>query len=175
MTSPPPGELRGQRGTSRSRVTAAAEVHFDSFLALAAEVEHWFGAMVEEPGFHRAVRKNIARGSALVAISDNDVVGGLLFSHENAPQFDIGWLVVSEAERSRGVGEALLARAFRQWVTPPAIVTVVTFGADHPAARSRNFYERLGFRAGEAVQNGPEGGSRQQFQLHLDAELPDWA
>ncbi len=104
-------------------------MHFDSFLALAAEVEHWFERpMVQEPGFHRAVRRNIARGSALVATNEDDIViGGLLFSHANPPEYDVGWLVVSEAGRSQGVGQALLGHAFARWVAPPATVTVVPF------------------------------------------------
>lgn len=153
----------------------ATDAHFESFLALAGEVEHWFGPMVHEPGFHRAVRKNIARGSALVTVDERAVViGGLLLSVERPPEYGIGWLVVAEAERSQGVGEALLARAFRQWVAPPATVAVVTFGVDHPAAQSRRFYERLGFRPDEVVENGPEGGSRQRFRLQLDDALPAW-
>ena len=150
-------------------------MQFDGFLALAAEVENWFGPMVDEPGFHQAVRTNIERRSALVATDDDDrVVGGLLFSHHKAPEYDIGWVVVTESARSVGVGAALLADAFRRWVRPPCTVNVVTFGLDHPGARSRGFYERLGFQPAEIVADGPEGGSRQRFQLPLDA-LPDWA
>jgi GNAT superfamily N-acetyltransferase len=125
--------------------------------------------MVDEPAFHAAVERNIARGSALVAVqSDDTVVGGLLFSTGRAPDYEIGWLVVAAARRSQGIGEALVADAVRRWVTPPAELTVVTFGPDHPGARSRRFYERLGFEPAEAVDPGPEGGSRQRFRLRLD-------
>lgn len=157
------------------RVVAATESDFDRFLTLAAGVEELFGPMVDQPGFHEAIRKNIDRCSALIAIeSDEEAIGGLLFSDHNAPNYDVGWLVVAEAKRSAGVGLALLAEAFRQWVRPPGVVSVVTFGVDHPGARSRHFYERLGFQAAEIVEDGPEGGSRQRFRLELHT-LPAWA
>ena len=157
------------------RVTLAARAELEAFVTLAEEVEDWFGPMVNEPGFHRAVARAIARASALVAVEPGGtVVGGLLFSTGRAPEYEVGWLVVTPAHRSQGVGEALVAEAVRRWVCPPAELTVVTFGPDHPGARSRRFYERLGFRPAKVVEPGPEGGSRQRFRLHLDA-LPPWA
>lgn len=140
-------------------VRPAVETDFDAFLSLAAEVEDLFGPMVDEPGFHEAVRKNIGRGSALVA---DEGAGGLLFSPHRC---SIGWLVVAPAARSSGVGRALVTEALRRWARPPCSVEVVTFGPDHAGAGSRYFYERLGFVPGERVQNGPEGGSRQVFRL----------
>jgi GNAT superfamily N-acetyltransferase len=174
-----PGADRFSAGVRRDigevRVVDALMSHFDAFLTLASQVEHWFGPMVEEAGFHRAVAKNIDRGSALVALDEaGQVRGGLLFSHHAAPEYSIGWLVVDETSRSAGVGQILLAEAFRRWVRPPAEVSVVTFGSDHPGARSRRFYERLGFHAVEIVDPGPEGGSRERFCLTI-AELPDWS
>lgn len=50
-------------------VRLAREQDFDGFLGLAAEVEHWFGPMLAEPGLHRAVRRNIRRSTALVAVA----------------------------------------------------------------------------------------------------------
>jgi GNAT superfamily N-acetyltransferase len=149
-------------------VRTAVDQDFDAFLALAAEVEGLFGPMVDEPGFHDALRKNIARGSALVI---DDGAGALLFSPHRC---SIGWLVVAPAAQSRGLGQALLAEAFRRWVRPPCAVEVVTFGEDHPGAQSRSFYERLGFAPGGRVPDGPEGGPRQVFRLELES-LPEWA
>ena len=157
------------------RVIEATDSDFDAFIALAAQVEEWFGPMVDDPGFHSAVRKNINRRSALMARNcDDEAIGALLFSHHNAPDYAVGWLVVAEPSRSAGVGQALLADALRRWVRPPGTVSVVAFGVDHPAARSRRFYERLGFEPAEIVADGPEGGSRQRFCLALEA-VPDWA
>jgi GNAT superfamily N-acetyltransferase len=156
------------------RVVLATDAQFGGFLELAAEVEDWFGAMVEEQGFHDAVRRNIARGSALAAVDRDRLVGGLLFSHHRAPRYEVSWLVVSAARRSEGVGRELLAEAVRRWVRPPGVIGVVTFGADHPGARSRKFYERLGFKRVAVVEPGPDGGSRERFELSLEA-LPNWA
>ncbi|PZT71280.1 GNAT family N-acetyltransferase [Streptomyces sp. SW4] len=148
-------------------VRLAREHDFDGFLGLAAQVEHWFGPMVEEPGFHDAVRDHIRQGMALVADSPGPgLLGGLLFGAE-APVYHVHWLVVSRRQRGAGVGRALMAEALRRYVSGPGTVEVVTFGADHPAAvegGARVFYERLGFTAAEPAEPGPEGGSRQVFR-----------
>ncbi|MFI6938621.1 GNAT family N-acetyltransferase [Streptomyces sp. NPDC050418] len=149
-------------------IRLAEEDDFPGFLALAAQVEHWFGPMVEEPGFHDAVKVHIRRSTALVAASDGagGVLGGLLFDAK-APVFHVDWLVVAEAGRGRGVGRALMEEASRRFVRGPGSIEVVTFGADHPGAvtsGARVFYESLGFTPAEATEPGPEGGSRQIYR-----------
>ncbi len=137
---------------------------------MAAQVEHWFGPMVEEPGFHDAVNEHIRRETALVAVSaESSLLGGLLFDAK-PPVFHVDWLVVAEEGRGRGVGRALMAEASRRFVRGPGTVEVVTFGADHPGAVSsgaRVFYESLGFTPAEATEPGPEGGSRQIYRLSV--------
>ncbi|HEX2316059.1 MAG TPA: GNAT family N-acetyltransferase [Thermomonospora sp.] len=138
-------------------------------LDLAAQVEHWFGPMVRDPGFHAAVDKHIRRATALVAVDGADLLGGLLFG-ARPPTYHVHWLVVSEHARGQGVGRALMADALRRFVQRPATVEVVTFGPDHPGAGesgARAFYERLGFIPAEPAPPGPEGGSRQVYRKIL--------
>lgn len=147
-------------------VRLAEEQDLSGILGLAAQVEHWFGPMVGDPGFHRAVEEHIRRATALVAVSGPDVLGGLLFDSQ-APNYHIDWLVISEKHRGRGVGRALMADATRRFVRGPGSIEVITFGADHPGAvagGARDFYERLGFSPAEAADPGPEGGSRQVYR-----------
>lgn len=148
-------------------VRVAQEQDFPGFLALAAQVEHWFGPMVDAPGFHRAVDEHIRRSAALVAVdSGPDLLGGLLFGGK-APTYHVHWLVVSEKARGGGVGRALMSDATRRFVRGPGNIEVVTFGADHPgavASGARVFYESLGFVPAEAADPGPEGGSRQIYR-----------
>lgn len=154
-------------GPPRVTIRPAHERDFPGFLGLAAQVEQWFGPMVEEAGFHDAVRAHISRSMALVAVSSGpDLLGGLLFGAE-PPAHHVHWLVVSQRARGTGVGRALMAEATRRWVRGPGHLEVVTFGADHPGAAvsgARVFYERLGFTPAEATGPGPEGGSRQVFR-----------
>ncbi|MFG3258781.1 GNAT family N-acetyltransferase [Streptomyces sp. NPDC048172] len=156
-------------------VDAAHERDLAGFLALAAQVEHWFGPMVDEPGFHEAVRAHVRRSSALVVRSRPgrpELLGALLFGAE-PPTYHVHWLVVAEAGRGRGVGRALLAEAARRFVREPGVIEVVTFGADHPgavASGARVFYERLGFAPAEPTDPGPEGGSRQIYRRTVDAD-----
>lgn len=138
----------------------------DGLVALAASVEHWFGPMVADPGFLEALDRNVGRGSAFVVVSgaDGRLLGGIL-TGGRAPSYRIDWLVVDAAARRCGVGQALVEHATSRWQRP-CTVEVVTFGEDHPAADpsgARAFYERLGFVAGSAAADGPEGGSRQRF------------
>ena len=149
-------------------VRLAREADLPAFLALAAEVEHWFGPMVDDPGFTDAVRQGIARSTALVA-EDSGPLGALLFGG-TAPVHKVHWLVVSERARGRGVGRALLTESLRRFVRPPATVEVVTFGPDHPGAvtsGARAFYPALGFTPAEPAEPGPEGGSRQVYRLRV--------
>ncbi|OAH10985.1 acetyltransferase (GNAT) family protein [Streptomyces jeddahensis] len=129
-------------------VRLARQEDFPGFLGLAAQVEQWFGPMVEDVGFHDAVHKHIRRSTALVAVSaESALLGGLLFGAK-APIYHVHWLVVSEQARGKGVGRALMEDSMRRWVRGPASIEVVTFGADHPgacASGARVFYERLGF------------------------------
>ncbi|MFI9160715.1 GNAT family N-acetyltransferase [Kitasatospora aureofaciens] len=150
-------------------VRPARPADLPGFLALAAEVEHWFGPMVAEPGFHRAVERSVGRGSATVVADDRGLLGGLLFGG-GPPLHHLHWLVVAERARGTGVGRALVEDALRRHVRAPATVEVVTFGPDHPGAvtsGARVFYERLGFTPAEAAEPGPEGGSRQVYRLRL--------
>nr|WP_145485895.1 MULTISPECIES: GNAT family N-acetyltransferase [Streptomyces] len=151
-------------------VRLAREADLPGFLSLAAEVEHWFGPMVDDPGFTEAVRHGIGRGTALVAQgASGDLLGALLFGG-NPPVHKVHWLVVTERARGEGVGRALLADAIHRFVRPPATVEVVTFGPDHPGAvtsGARVFYERLHFTPAEPADPGPEGGSRQVYRRVL--------
>ncbi|WP_107475095.1 GNAT family N-acetyltransferase [Streptomyces sp. F-1] len=149
-------------------VRLARDTDLPAFLSLAAEVEHWFGPMVDDPGFTDAVRRGIAGATALVADGPGPL-GALLFGG-TAPVHKVHWLVVGERARGTGVGRALLAESLRRFVRPPATVEVVTFGPDHPGAvtsGARAFYTALGFTPGEPAAPGPEGGSRQVYRLRV--------
>ena len=152
-------------------VTRAHPQDVPGWLALAAEVEPLFGPMVEEPRFLRALRRNIARGTAL-CVRDGDgppgtlLVGGLLYSPK-PPVYTIGWLAVNAAHRRLGVGRALVACVFGLAESPAEFV-VTTFGADRPEGLpARQFYARMGFDPAEPAPDGPEGGSRQIFRRVL--------
>jgi len=151
-------------------VTAATPDDVGGLLALAAEVEAWFGPMVDDPGFHDALDRAIQRGTAWVVRSPDGrgLLGGLL-TGGRVPTYRLNWLVVSDSARGRGVGSALVRHAMESYVRP-CRVDVVTLGVDHPAATdggARAFYERLGFVAGAQAPPGPEGGSRQWYHRTL--------
>ncbi|AXQ56180.1 GNAT family N-acetyltransferase [Streptomyces koyangensis] len=141
--------------------------------ALSSDVpglEHWFGPMVDEPGFHQALDEHVREERALVAVADGgSLVGGLLFGSA-PPVHHVHWVVVSERARGTGVGRALMAEAVQRYVRGPGTLEVVTFGADHPGAvtsGARAFYTSLGFSPAEQAPAGPEGGSRQVYRKVL--------
>jgi GNAT superfamily N-acetyltransferase len=139
-----------------------------AWLELAAEVEPLFGPMVDDPGFVRALLKNVDRGTAFcVRQADGPpgapLLGGMLFSPK-PPIYTIGWLAVTREYRRHGIGLKLVERAF-SLAEAPAEFVVITFGADHPQGQpARQFYERMGFSPAELAPDGPEGGSRQVFR-----------
>ena len=149
-------------------VRSAGDQDAAGFIVLAGQVEHWFGPMVDDPGFRAVIDKHIRRATALVAVApgETDLLGGLLFSAK-PPTYHVRWLVISESARRLGVGRALMTEMTRRFPPSPATLEVVTFGPDHPGAAAsgaRAFYERLGFTAAEAAAPGPEGGSRQVYR-----------
>jgi len=151
-----------------SHIVIAQPADIPAWLDLAWEVEPLFGPMVDEPGFHKALHKNIARGTAF-CIREADgppgapLVGGLLFSPK-PPIYTIGWLAVTQSYQRQGIGRRLVEYAIGL-VHAPAELVVTTFGSDHPGGEpARCFYEKLGFHAAEPAPHGPEGGSRQIFR-----------
>ncbi|WP_327114265.1 GNAT family N-acetyltransferase [Nocardia sp. NBC_01730] len=148
-------------------IRPARDEDFAEFLELAAQVEHWFGPMVDDAGFCSAVTRHIGLGTALVAVSAGaEILGGLLFG-AHATFYTVHWLVVAKQIRGYGIGRALTADAIRRFVRGPGTLEVITFGADHPgavASGARAFYESLGFAPAEAADSGPDGGSRQVYR-----------
>jgi GNAT superfamily N-acetyltransferase len=142
-------------------------------LGLAGEVEHWFGPMVGNPGFQRAVDEHIAQQRALVAFGAGREPAGAVLFGGSSPRFAVHWLVVSDRVRGQGVGRSLMSAVMERLTDGNGLaageaVDVVTFGEDHPGAiesGARVFYERLGFTPAEPAPDGPEGGSRQVFRL----------
>jgi GNAT superfamily N-acetyltransferase len=150
-------------------VTVAHPTDLAGYLALAAQVEHWFGPMVNDTGFRHVLEKNIGRGTAMCVHRPDatGLRGGILFSIR--PSIcRINWLVVAQADRGAGVGATLVTEAIRQ-LDGPGVVEVVTFSHDHPAAMpsgARAFYERLGFTAREPADPAPDGTPRQWYRKH---------
>jgi GNAT superfamily N-acetyltransferase len=145
-----------------------------SWLDLAAEVESLFGSLLDDPEFHRALSRNIDRGTAFCVREDDGppgapLMGGLLFSpsRPERPEHRIGWLSVAERWRRHGVGRLLVEHVVGL-IQPPATLSVVTFGEDVEAGRpARLFYERMGFHPAEPAPRGREGGSQQVFRREL--------
>ena len=156
------------------RVDTALDLDVPNWLNLASEVEFLFGPMVDDPGFHRALRRNIGRGSAH-CVREHDgppgtpLMGALLFSPQ-PPNYEIGWLAVARTWRRQGVGHLLVHHVFGL-IQPPATLAVTTFGDDVEAGQpARRFYEALDFEAAERADRGPEGGSRQTFRRVFQSE-----
>jgi GNAT superfamily N-acetyltransferase len=165
----PPFHFREALSMARPiHIVVAHQEDQPAWLELAREVEPLFGPMVNEPGFHRALENNIARGTAFcVRAADGPagsaIIGGLLCSIK-PPIYKIGWLAVSQGQRNQGIGEALVAYAI-QLVQPPAELMVTTFGPDIAAGQAaRRLYTRMGFNPAEQAPVGPGGGSRQVFR-----------
>jgi GNAT superfamily N-acetyltransferase len=149
-------------------ICRAQQEDIAAWLELAAEVEPLFGPLVDDPGFLRALRRNVDRGTAFCVRQaggppSSPLLGALLFSPK-PPVYAIGWLAVTRPYRRCGIGRRLIEHAFGL-AERPAEFVVTTFGADHPEGRpARSFYERMGFHPAEMAPDGPEGGARQVYR-----------
>lgn len=151
-------------------IVPAQRDHIAALKELARSVEPLFGPMLGH-GFEKVLDNNIERNALLCAIDStsagNDIKGAIIFDTRDAPTYQVSWLAVFEACRGTGVGRALLTAALER-VAPPASVDVVTFGPDNAAGiPARRLYESFGFRPGAMRERGPEGGTRQAFELRL--------
>ena len=156
------------------QVGLATEEDIRGWLRLAIDMEKIFGCpLADDPGFNKALRKNIARGTAF-CIREGDggpgteLMGGLLFSPTHRPVYQIGWLGVYARWRRQGVGETLVRHLFGLMVTPSELM-VKTFAAGTPGGEpARRFYIRLGFVPQEMIDGeGPNGSAVQVFRLFL--------
>jgi len=161
-------EARGAK--TDMRVEKASIDDIPSWLSLAAEVEPLFGPMVDDPGFHNALRGAIECGGAFcVREADGPpgaaLVGAIMFSGSGS-DYKIGWLAVAERSRRNGVGRMLAEHVLRLAV-PPATITVTTFREDEREGQpARRFYESLGFRPGGLRES--HGLPRQVFTKAID-------
>lgn len=145
--------------------------HIPALIDLARSVEHLFGPMIDH-GFEKVLEASIEREGILVAVgpsADSDLWGGAIFDVRRAPSYRLSWLAVSAHHRGRGVGRDLLSSLLES-VSPPARIEVVTFGPDNgEGIPARKLYESFGFKAGDMLERGAEGGTRQKFELRVDA------
>lgn len=126
-----------------------------SWLELVREVEYLFGPMAD---FIRPATRGIERGTALVAVEGDVVIGAALLSRDDKPHH-INWLAVRQSARRRGGGSLLMAAILQRW--PTGDIEVVTFGTTVPAGEpARRYYERFGFQCHGPAEPSSDGESR---------------
>ncbi len=130
------------------------------WLEIVHEVEPLFGPM---PEFRLHAERGIARGTALVAVDDDNVRGACLLSPDDVPH-EIRWLAVAEGYRRRGAGSLLLESIEAHWQTDD--IRVVTLAPSVPgSAAARRLYESRGFELQGPATPGPDGGQRDLYVL----------
>ena len=143
-------------------VRAATPADIEDWRALARSVEALFGAaMGDDTRWNEILVRNIDRGTAWVATSDDGEMLGGMFGAVAGDE--IGWLAVFPDARRRGAGRALVQHTLASATGP---VRVTTFGAGHPhpdAETARRLYPTLGFVSTGRTHDGPDGTPREQF------------
>ena len=116
-------------------MTVADTIDVAGYIALAAQVEQWFGPTVDDPGFPSRARQEHRRGTAMCVRRQDGagLRGGILFN-VRPPVCRISWLVVAQSDRGIGVGRALVTEA-EQRLDGPGLAEVITFSEDHPPRR----------------------------------------
>lgn len=152
-------------------VQVAATVDRPGLLDLAAEAEPLFGPMLDDPAFHQAISRNLARRTAF-CVREGDagpgapLLGAILYTPRPGGG-EIGWLVVANRARRRGIGRELVEHVVGL-VRRPGELTVMSFGSDTIAGQpARALFMHVGFQPAGRAPRGPEGGSRELFRLTI--------
>jgi ADP-ribose pyrophosphatase YjhB (NUDIX family)/ribosomal protein S18 acetylase RimI-like enzyme len=143
-----------------------------AWLDLTAEVEVFFGPLVDEAGFRLNLRKNVERGTALCVREDDGppgtpLMGGLMFGPK-PPKYELAFLAVAERWRRQGVASALVKQFFTR-VIRPANVVLLTFADTEPTGQAATaFYRHLGFIPGEYGPVSLTGVRTQVYRITLE-------
>jgi hypothetical protein len=91
--------------------------------------------MVDDPGFHHVLDKNIRRGTAMCVRRQDGagLRGGILFN-VRPPVCRISWLVVAQSDRGIGVSRALVTEA-EQRLDSTGLAEVITSAKTTPPRR----------------------------------------
>ncbi|MCX6123970.1 MAG: GNAT family N-acetyltransferase [Proteobacteria bacterium] len=133
-------------------IDIASETDFFAWLDIASEVEDLFGPMVHDPNFHRALERNIARGTAVCVryVETNKLVGGLLYSLKESI-LKINWLAVEKRHQGYGIARILIAHVLSK-SNGAKQVWVETFTENCArGAAARNLYLSFGFVPAEVI------------------------
>lgn len=119
------------------------ESDIEAWLQLAAEVEHLFGDMVGDEGFHGAMEECIRNGNALCVDEDTSGPAGIIAFDPGGNE--ILWFAVGAELRGKGFGKQLLESALSELdATKPVFVQTFSPGiAEGHAARA--LYIQSGF------------------------------
>lgn len=123
-----------------------------SWMALVRKVRLDFPGLETEQGlaeYQAVVVRNITRRTALCAKTGDRVVGVLLYSKNRNV---LSFLAVDPAYRQQGLASGLI-RWMLHNLNPGRAVCVTTFREEDPrGAAPRALYQKLGFLAGELVE-----------------------
>lgn len=123
-----------------------------SWMALVRKVRLDFPGLETEQGlaeYQAVVVRNITRRTALCAKTGDRVVGALLYSKNRNV---LSFLAVDPAYRQQGLASGLI-RWMLNGLDPGRAVCVTTFREGDPrGAAPRALYQKLGFLAGELVE-----------------------
>ncbi|TIH14653.1 GNAT family N-acetyltransferase [Marinifilum sp. JC120] len=139
-------------------INSAIYSDFDKWIELAREVEHLFGPMADEPGFHEGLKQAIEKGTAF-SIKDKqnqtlELLGGIVIVPELN---EIAWFAVAKKARGKGIGNELLDYAIKK-LSNERPITVTTFAPEiksgTPAVK---LYKKLGFKQTKQGPVNPAG------------------
>lgn len=132
---------------------------YDSWLALAKEVEPLFGPMSDLPGFQQALKTAILESRAFCFKEDtysgnNGISAGIVISTRANR---IEWFAVSAKFRRKRLGEALLRFALDHLDATRPIVVQTFDKSSKEGIPARNLYRRYGFMDFKPKEATPAG------------------
>ena len=135
--------------------------------ALTARLPQWFG----QAESNRHYAEQAEHLESWVARVGEQAVGLLLLKRHSPTSAEIYWLGIDPDRHRRGVGRALVEaveRRLREEEARFLFVQTLHPGVDYePYARTRAFYERLGFSFALTTHFGPTGPSADPLAYYL--------
>jgi len=148
------------------RYRDATPLDAPAMTALIASLPEWF-----TPEEVETVRQ-VVGPPAVVAIGDTGEIVSFLAWEQRTHEWEICWIAVARELHRRGVGrrmvEMMLERARAAEVAYIRVQTVAPTTEYEPYARTRAFYEALGFRLESVEPKGwPDGTDKGIYYLQL--------
>ena len=147
-------------------------------LALVNDLERWMAFvktvqnefhgidLINDKKFISHIIKNIKRSTAVYTEKPGsaEIIGAMTYSPNS---LHIGWLAVGQAYRHRGIGTALVRHMLVKFPDDTVFQVKTFLESDIPGKTAHGFYQSLGFKPEEIVEDIENENAGHPFHLFI--------